>query len=90
MNVAQLKEKIDVFLEAKFIPLAVKLKLAILDYFGPKSRSKRRNTKTESPGFKDNDLWIATVAIQHSLTLVSADSDIQRLDGIEGLRVENW
>jgi len=30
MNVAQLKEKIDVFLEAKFIPLAVKLKLAIL------------------------------------------------------------
>ncbi len=30
MNVAQLKEKIDVFLEAKFIPLAIKPKLAIL------------------------------------------------------------
>lgn len=50
---------------------------------GPKDRRKRR-------GFKDNDLWIASVAIQHNLILVSNDSHIMRLSGVVGLRVENW
>jgi tRNA(fMet)-specific endonuclease VapC len=34
------------------------LKNIILDNFGPKDRSKRRNFKVESLGFMDNDLWI--------------------------------
>jgi tRNA(fMet)-specific endonuclease VapC len=41
------------------------VKNAILDRFGPKLRSKRRNIKTESLGFKDNDIWIAAIAIQY-------------------------
>jgi tRNA(fMet)-specific endonuclease VapC len=67
-----------------------KLKTAIYDRFGPKDRAKRRNTKTESLGFKDNDLWIASIAIQHSLILVSADKHIHQLQGINGLKVEIW
>jgi tRNA(fMet)-specific endonuclease VapC len=67
-----------------------KLKAGILDRFGPKDQRKRRNTAIESLGFKDNDVWIAATAIQHNLILVSGDSDIMRLCGIEGLRVENW
>ncbi|MDQ1326801.1 MAG: tRNA(fMet)-specific endonuclease VapC [Candidatus Poribacteria bacterium] len=67
-----------------------KLKNAILDRFGPKDKSKRRNVTVESLGFRDNDVWIASTAIQHGLILVSADSDLLRLNGIEGLIVENW
>jgi len=67
-----------------------KLKAGILDRFGPEDQRKRRNTAIESLGFKDNDVWIAATAIQHNLILVSGDSDIMRLKGIEGLKVENW
>jgi len=66
------------------------LKLSILDRFIPKAKNKRRNTNIGSLGFKDNDLWIAAIAIQYSLILVSKDSHILRLNGIEGLKVENW
>jgi tRNA(fMet)-specific endonuclease VapC len=67
-----------------------RLKSSILDCFGPKDNRKRRNTKIESLGFKDNDLWIAATAIQHGLILVSADSDLLNLNEIQGLKVENW
>jgi len=67
-----------------------KLKLAILDNFMPKAKGVRRNTNVSSLGFKDNDLWIVAAAIQRDLILVSRDSHILRLSGIEGLKVENW
>jgi len=67
-----------------------KLKNEIIERFGPKDKRKRREFRIESLGIKDNDLWISAVAIQHNLILVSGDSDIMRLNGIEGLKVENW
>lgn len=70
--------------------VCAKLKFSIIERFGPKLKSKLRNTSTDSLGFKDNDLWIASTAIQYGLILVSADSDLLRLDGIEDLRIENW
>ena len=66
------------------------LKNSILSKFGPKLKSRRRNVKPESLGFKDNDIWIASVAIQHDMTVLSADKHFQRLVGLSGLRVENW
>jgi tRNA(fMet)-specific endonuclease VapC len=35
-------------------------------------------------------LWIAAIAIRHGLTLVSADSDFERVAQVEDLRVERW
>ena len=67
-----------------------KLKSAILEHFIPKVKGKRRNTNIGALGFKDNDLWIVSTAIQYDLILISKDSHILRLDGIEGLKVENW
>jgi len=67
-----------------------KLKNEILERLGPKDKRKRRGFKVESLGFKDNDLWIASVAIQHNLVLVSGDSLMMRLSGVVGLKVENW
>jgi len=66
------------------------LKNIILDQFGPKDRNKRRNFKVESLGFKDNDLWITSTAIQHNLVLVSEDNHVLRLQGVNGLKVESW
>ncbi|MDQ1329695.1 MAG: hypothetical protein QG641_2987, partial [Candidatus Poribacteria bacterium] len=37
-----------------------------------------------------NDLWICAIAIQYSLTLVSSDSDIKRLEGLCNLIIEDW
>ena len=91
-------QRIELFLEDFIIfdmdketaDICAKLKVAILDKFGPKSRSKRRNTTIESLGFGTNDLWIASSAIQYNQILISADNDLWRLDSIEGLKIENW
>jgi len=70
--------------------ICAELKLAILNRFGSKNKQKRRNTKIDSLGFKDNDLWICSIAIQYGLKLVSSDSDIKRLEGICNLTIEDW
>ncbi len=67
-----------------------RIKAGIIDRFGPKDRNQRRIAKTEKLGFRDNDLWISAVAIQHKLIIVSADNDFQRLKHIEDLEIENW
>ena len=66
------------------------LKNTILNQFGPKDKNKRRNFKVESLGFKDNDLWIVSTAIQYRLILVSEDHHVLRLKGINGLTIESW
>ncbi|MEA5554047.1 type II toxin-antitoxin system VapC family toxin [Anabaena cylindrica UHCC 0172] len=66
------------------------LKAALFNQFAPKEKSKRRKTKITDLGFDENDLWIAAVALQHSLTVVSADSDFQRIIQVRPLSVESW
>jgi len=67
-----------------------RLKSGILNRFGPKGKAQRRIARIEKLGFKDNDIWIAAIAKQHDLFIVSGDSDFQRLQSVEDLRVENW
>jgi tRNA(fMet)-specific endonuclease VapC len=66
------------------------LKAALFNQFAPKERSKRRKTKITDLGFDENDLWIAAIALQHNLTIVSADSDFQRIRTVKALSVESW
>jgi len=58
--------------------------------FSPKDKSQRRIATTDKLGFKENDLWIAAIAKQHDLIVVSADSDFQRLRLVEDLKIESW
>ena len=37
-----------------------------------------------------HDLWIAAVALQHNFTVISADSDFQRIIQVKALSVESW
>ena len=43
--------------------------------------------ETKGKPIPENDLWIAALAIQHSLTLVTRDEHFKRVDG---LLVERW
>ena len=66
------------------------LKAALFNEFAPKEKSKCRRTKITDLGFGENDLWIVAIAIQHNLTIVSADSDFQRIKEVKTLSVESW
>lgn len=65
-------------------------KAEILEYFGPKDRSKRRRIRIENLGIGENDLWIAAIALRNGLTLVSGDSDFQRMQAVKALPLESW
>ncbi|NJM74318.1 MAG: type II toxin-antitoxin system VapC family toxin, partial [Scytonema sp. RU_4_4] len=66
------------------------LKAAVFHQFAPKDKNKRRSTSMRDLGFDDHDLWIAATAIQHSLVLVSADSDFIRIQQAQPFLVEYW
>jgi len=65
-------------------------KAEIITRFGPKERSRRRTTKIEQLGMSENDLWIASTALRHALTLVSTDSDFQRMREVKAFPLESW
>ena len=68
-----------------------KLKASIFQQFAPKERNKRRRTKMTNLGFDENDLWIAAIALQHRLTIVSSDSDFPRIQQVvKSISVESW
>lgn len=66
------------------------LKGKLVTAFGPKDKQQRRNFSPQTLGFGDNDLWIAATAIHYNLTIVSTDSDFQRIQQVEPLTIESW
>ncbi|MBO3460340.1 type II toxin-antitoxin system VapC family toxin [Aetokthonos hydrillicola Thurmond2011] len=66
------------------------LKGDIVERFGPKDKAKRRKFTVQDLGFSDNDLWIASTALHYNLTVVSADSDFQRIQQVQALALESW
>lgn len=67
-----------------------RLKADIFNYFAPKEKVKRRRVTINTLGFSDHDIWIAATALQHNLTLVSADSDFRRMQKIQNFPLESW
>ena len=62
------------------------LKAALRNRYG----SPGRRQSTETLGFKENDLWIAAVAIEHGLTVITTDSDFSRIAEVVELKVDRW
>jgi len=65
-------------------------KAELIRHYGAREKVKRRQTKLSDIGIQESDLWIASVAVEHDLTLVSADSDFRRIQAIRNLSLETW
>lgn len=65
-------------------------KAEIITRFGPKERIRRRRTRIEELGVSENDLWIAATALRHSLTIVSSDSDFERMPEVRVFPLKRW
>ncbi len=65
-------------------------KAEIIAQFGPREKSRRRTTRIEALGVSENDLWIAATALRHGLSVVSSDSDFERMREVKTFPVENW
>ena len=53
-------------------------------------KTQRRRTNITQLGIGENDLWIAAVALQHQLTLVTTDQDFQRIQAVQPFDLESW
>lgn len=69
--------------------------------FAPQTRRRRRGissyveelmdpTAAKALGIQENDLWIAAVALQYNLVLVTDDRLRRICEAVPDLRVENW
>lgn len=67
-----------------------RLKVQLMDYFGPRERAKARRTTIHQIGFSDNDCWIAAVAQERKLIVATADRDFRRMAEVIPLTIEAW
>jgi len=65
-------------------------KAELIREFGPKERSRRKTIRLVELGINENNLWIAATAICHSLTVVSSDSDFERMRQVREFNLESW
>ena len=78
------------FIDEETAIIYSRIKTSVFNYFAPKDKNKRRRTTISNLGFSDHDLWIVATAIQHGLTLVSADSDFKRIKQVQPFALESW
>jgi len=84
-------QDVDLYLiDRMTVQIYSKLKADVFNYFAPREKAKRRKVTINTLGFSDHDLWIAATALQHDLTLVSADSDFRRMQKIQSFLLESW
>lgn len=56
----------------------------------PKTPNARTEAHLVSVGVDMNDVWIASVALQHNMTLLSADGMAKICECRPDMRIENW
>lgn len=90
-NIESFLNDIDIIpLDNKVADIYGKLKAAVIDYFGPKEKARRRKFTIDNIGIRENDLWIAAVAKSKGYTVVSTDSDFDRIKQADDIKIESW
>lgn len=84
-------ENINIFyIDKKTTEIYGEIKTKLIGKYAPKEKSKRKKVKITQLGFDENDLWISAIALRNNLTLVSLDSDFDRIKLIADIEVEKW
>jgi len=78
------------FIDKESADIYAQFKVELLNKFGPQEKKKRRKTRIENLGIGENDLWIAAIALRNQLTIISRDSDFQRMQAVKSLPLESW
>jgi tRNA(fMet)-specific endonuclease VapC len=93
-NLARLTEFLSdirvYYITAETATIYGQIKAALFNQFAPKDKNKRRKTKIVDLGFDENDIWIAAIALQNNLTVVSRDSDFLRIQQVRTLLLSSW
>lgn len=80
MKIEAFLQRIDIYsIDKQTAEIYGDFKSEIIRRFGPKEKRKRQTTKLAEIGISENDLWIASTALRHSLIVVSCDSDFERM-----------
>lgn len=68
-----------------------KLKSELIKKNAPSERNKKRNFRIEKIGISDNDLWIASIALERSYIVLTQDSDFKIIKEVSNiLKTESW
>lgn len=91
MKIEAFLQRIDIYsIDKQTAEIYGDFKSEIIRRFGPKEKRKRQTTKLAEIGISENDLWIASTALRHSLIVVSCDSDFERMRQVREFSLENW
>ena len=77
-------------IDRKVFDTYASIKAKIFNKFAPKDKKQRRKYKFEKIGFPENDLWIAATAIAYNATIISSDSDFERMLDVVEFKLEYW
>ncbi|GAA6623663.1 type II toxin-antitoxin system VapC family toxin [Scytonema sp. NUACC26] len=84
-------QRINVYpINLEIAAVYAEFKTELVRRFGPKQKIRRRTTKLGEIGISEHDLWIAATAIRYSLTVVSTDSDFERMQQVREFNLESW
>ncbi|MGF2037107.1 MAG: type II toxin-antitoxin system VapC family toxin [Nostoc sp. CmiVER01] len=91
MKIEAFLQRIDIYsIDKQTAEIYGDFKSEIIRRFGPKEKRKRQTIKLVEIGISENDLWIASTALRHSLIVVSCDSDFERMRQVREFSLENW
>lgn len=77
-------------IDAKTAAIYGELKERFVNRFSPQSSKERTKFSPTKIGLNDNDLWIASTAIQNRLSLVSDYKDFLRIREVYDFNMETW
>ncbi|MCX7047641.1 MAG: type II toxin-antitoxin system VapC family toxin [Candidatus Sumerlaeota bacterium] len=77
-------------IDSRTAQLYGEIKERFIKRFAPKVSKERVHIDPSALGLHENDLWIASAAIQHECTLVTADSHFARIQEIHPFALTTW
>lgn len=78
------------YIDDKTSKIYGQIKAYLINKYAPKEKNKRKKTKITELGFDENDLWISAIAVNNNLTIVSNDTDFDRIKTVANFNVEKW